>query len=101
MQAGLPNKTVVIATGKYVGEGFDLPYLDSLFLALPISWKGTVAQYAGRIQRHHPGKSEVTVYDFVDDLPMLQRMWKKRANGYKAVGYTVLEKAQERNKKLI
>lgn len=101
MQAGLPNKTVVIATGKYVGEGFDLPYLDSLFLALPISWKGTVAQYAGRIQRHHPSKSEVTVYDFVDDLPMLQRMWKKRANGYKAVGYTVLEKAQERNKNLI
>ncbi|MBE0350908.1 DEAD/DEAH box helicase [Pseudoalteromonas lipolytica] len=101
MQAGLPNKTVVIATGKYVGEGFDLPYLDALFLALPVSWKGTVAQYAGRIQRHHPGKSEVTVYDFVDDLPMLQRMWKKRANGYKAVDYTVLEKNQETNKKLI
>lgn len=89
IQKGLPERTVIIATGKYVGEGFDLPYLDTLFLALPISWKGIVAQYAGRIQRHHPNKTEVTVHDYVDDFPMLQRMWKKRANGYKAVGYSV------------
>jgi predicted helicase len=57
---------LLIATGKYVGEGFDYPRLDTLFLAMPISWKGKVAQYAGRLHRNYPGKEEVLIYDYVD-----------------------------------
>jgi superfamily II DNA or RNA helicase len=79
--------TVILATGKYVGEGFDLPYLDTLFITLPIAWKGILAQYAGRIQREWSNKKYIQVYDYVDDFPTLMRMWKKRENGYKALGY--------------
>ena len=72
----LDKALVILATGKYLGEGFDLPKLDTLFLALPISWKGTLAQYAGRIHRQLDGKDEVIIYDYVDaGLPMLQRMF--------------------------
>ena len=78
---------VVLATGKYVGEGFDLPHLDTLFITLPIAWKGILAQYAGRIQREWSSKTVIQVYDFIDDFPTLQRMWKKREKGYKALGY--------------
>ncbi|MES9879184.1 MAG: DEAD/DEAH box helicase family protein [Candidatus Sedimenticola sp. PURPLELP] len=86
----LPDAQVVVATGKYVGEGFDLPRLDTLFLALPISWKGSLAQYAGRLHREAVGKDRVTVYDYVDcTLPMLQRMFQKREKGYKAMGYEI------------
>ncbi|ARU59581.1 type III restriction protein res subunit [Oleiphilus messinensis] len=87
------NKTkVLIATGKYIGEGFDLPKLDTLFLALPISWKGSLAQYAGRIHREAEGKDKVVIYDYVDSgLPMLQRMFQRRQKGYSALGYTVVE----------
>jgi len=75
----LPTAQVVVATGKYVGEGFDLPRLDTLFLAVPIAWKGSLAQYAGRIHRESDGKEHVTLHDYVDcSLPMLQRMFKKR-----------------------
>ena len=64
---------VIVATGKYVGEGFDYPRLDTLFLALPIAWKGKVAQYAGRLHRNYPGKAEVQIYDYVDiHVPMLE-----------------------------
>ncbi len=78
------------ATGKYVGEGFDLPRLDTLFLAMPIAWKGTLAQYAGRIHRESEGKTQVTIHDYVDcALPMLQRMFKKREKSYKAMGYAL------------
>ncbi|GGB48681.1 DEAD/DEAH box helicase [Oceanisphaera marina] len=88
VEARLHNAQVVVATGKYIGEGFDLPRLDTLFLALPIAWKGTLAQYAGRIHREADGKQEVTVYDYVDTgLPMLQRMFRKREKGYEAMGY--------------
>ncbi|WP_417616573.1 TOTE conflict system archaeo-eukaryotic primase domain-containing protein [Oceanisphaera sp.] len=88
VEARLHDAQVVVATGKYIGEGFDLPRLDTLFLALPIAWKGTLAQYAGRIHREADGKQEVTVYDYVDTgLPMLQRMFSKREKGYKAMGY--------------
>ncbi len=86
----LETTQVIIATGKYIGEGFDLAKLDTLFLALPISWKGSLAQYVGRIHRQHKGKERVIVYDYVDQtLPMLQRMYKKRSKGYDAMGYSL------------
>ncbi|TXH96983.1 MAG: DEAD/DEAH box helicase [Rheinheimera sp.] len=85
---GLQTATVVVATGKYVGEGFDLPRLDTLFLAMPIAWKGALAQYAGRIHREVDGKTLVTIHDYVDcNFPMLQRMFTKREKSYKAMGY--------------
>ena len=84
----LPTAQVVVATGKYIGEGFDLPRLDTLFLAMPIAWKGSLAQYAGRIHRESDGKEHVAIHDYVDcSLPMLQRMFKKREKSYKAMGY--------------
>ena len=84
----LPTAQVVVATGKYVGEGFDLPRLDTLLLAMPIAWKGSLAQYAGRIHRESDGKERVTIHDYVDcSLPMLHRMFKKREKSYKAMGY--------------
>jgi superfamily II DNA or RNA helicase len=86
------NQFVILATGKYVGEGFDLPYLDTLFITLPIAWKGILAQYAGRIQREWSTKKVIQVYDFVDDYITLKRMWAKRKKGYKALGYTLYEK---------
>ena len=82
---------VVIATGKFVGEGFDDPRLDTLFLTMPISWRGIIAQYAGRLHRLHDGKREVRIHDYADlDIPMLSRMFDKRCAGYEAVGYTIL-----------
>jgi len=87
----LHSAQVVVATGKYVGEGFDLPRLDTLFLAMPIAWKGSLAQYAGRIHRESDGKTQVTIHDYVDcGLPMLQRMFNKREKSYKAMSYTIL-----------
>ena len=78
---------VVIATGKYVGEGFDYPRLDTLFLALPIAWQGKVAQYAGRLHRNYPDKKEVLIYDYADiHIPMLERMYQKRLKSYAAIG---------------
>ncbi len=86
----LATAQVIVATGKYIGEGFDLPRLDTLFLALPISWKGSLVQYAGRIHRESEGKNLVTIFDYVDaSLPMLQRMYNKREKGYKAMGYKI------------
>lgn len=91
----LATVQVVVATGKYVGEGFDLPRLDTLFLALPIAWKGLLAQYAGRIHRQANNKKQVTVYDYVDNgLPMLQRMFGKREKGYQAMGYRIIQTGQ-------
>ncbi len=79
---------LIIATGKYVGEGFDYPRLDTLFLTLPISWKGKVAQYAGRLHRNYPDKKEVQIYDYVDlHVPMLETMYQRRLKGYAAIGY--------------
>lgn len=86
----LLNTQVIVATGKYIGEGFDLPRLDTLFLAMPVSWKGSLAQYAGRIHRELEGKDQVTIFDYVDSsLPMLQRMFKKREKNYKLMGYKI------------
>jgi very-short-patch-repair endonuclease len=81
----------VLATGKYIGEGFDDPRLDTLFLALPVSWRGTIAQYVGRLHRLHGGKREVRVYDYADlNVPMLSRMFDRRCRGYESLGYTIL-----------
>ena len=86
----LHSTQVVVATGKYVGEGFDLPRLDTLFLAIPIAWKGSLTQYAGRIHQESEGKTQVTIHDYVDcGVPMLQRMFHKRELSYKTIGYTV------------
>lgn len=88
--ASIPNgeERLLIATGRYIGEGFDDPRLDTLFLALPVSWKGTLIQYTGRLHRLHPGKTEVRIYDYVDHaVPMLMKMFEKRLRGYRAIGY--------------
>jgi superfamily II DNA or RNA helicase len=79
---------LVLATGRYIGEGFDDARLDTLFLAMPISWKGTLIQYSGRLHRRHPAKTEVRIYDYVDrQVPMLLRMFEKRLATYRAIGY--------------
>ena len=78
----------LVATGKYIGEGFDEPRLDTLFLAMPISWKGTLQQYAGRLHRLFDGKNEVQIYDYVDiHVRMLEKMYSKRLTGYASIGY--------------
>jgi superfamily II DNA or RNA helicase len=83
---------VILATGSYLGERFDDPRLDTPLLAMPISWKGTLQQYVGRLHRLHENKSEVYVYDYADVMvPMLARMYKRRLAGYSALGYTVVE----------
>ncbi len=79
---------VLLATGKLVGEGFDHPPLNTLVLAMPVSWKGTLQQYAGRLHREHATKTDVRIIDFVDTgHPALLRMWDKRQRGYRAMGY--------------
>ena len=83
---------VLLSTGKLVGEGFDHPALDTLVLAMPISWKGTLQQYAGRLHRDHIDKADIRIVDFVDTgHPALLRMWEKRQNGYRAMGYRIAE----------
>ncbi len=79
---------VIVATGKYIGEGFDYPRLDTLFLTMPISWKGNVEQYAGRLHREYVGKNEVQIYDYVDiHIPLCDSMYHKRLKGYLTAGY--------------
>ncbi|MBM4354893.1 MAG: DEAD/DEAH box helicase, partial [Deltaproteobacteria bacterium] len=82
------EERLLLATGRYIGEGFDDARLDTLFLAMPVSWKGTLVQYTGRLHRLHPEKSEVRIYDYVDgEVPMLARMFERRLRGYRAIGY--------------
>jgi superfamily II DNA or RNA helicase len=86
------DERVLIATGRYIGEGFDDARLDTLFLAMPIAWKGTLAQYVGRLHRLYPAKREVVVYDYVDEaVPVLKRMSEKRLGGYKSLGYSITD----------
>lgn len=81
---------VIVATGSYIGEGFDDARLDTLFLAMPISWHGTLQQYVGRLHRLHDHKKIVEVYDYVDSsIPMLARMFERRLRGYRALGYSI------------
>ncbi len=84
------QERLILATGRYIGEGFDDPRLDTLFLTMPISWKGTLAQYVGRLHRQRDGKTEVLVFDYADEaVPVLARMAAKRRAGYRALGYRV------------
>lgn len=84
------EERVLLATGRYIGEGFDDARLDTLFLAMPISWRGTLQQYVGRLHRLHDNKREVIVYDYVDGcVPVLSAMYSKRVRGYEAVGYQI------------
>jgi superfamily II DNA or RNA helicase len=91
--AAIPQaeERVIVAPGRYLGEGFDDSRLDTLFLTMPIAWKGTVAQYAGRLDRLNDAKREVIIYDYADmRVPVLARMAAKRGAGYQAIGYQVL-----------
>ena len=88
------EERLVLATGRYVGEGFDDARLDTLFLTMPVSWRGTVVQYAGRLHRSHPAKGEVRIYDYVDRLvPALERMYGRRLAGYRSIGYEATDDA--------
>jgi len=90
------EERLVLATGRYLGEGFDYARLDTLFLAMPVSWKGTLVQYTGRLHRLHPGKTEVRIYDYLDSaIPMPARMFEKRLRAYRAIGYAVDERLSE------
>ena len=88
--ASVPDdeERLILATGRFIGEGFDDARLDTLFLTMPVSWKGTLVQYAGRLHRQHSAKSAVQIFDYVDvKVPMLARMFEKRLRGYAAMGY--------------
>lgn len=90
MRVAEGKERLILSTGRYLGEGFDDPRLDTLFLTMPISWKGTLTQYVGRLHRVHHSKKEVIVYDYVDAaVPVLVRMAAKRQAGYRALGYIV------------
>ena len=85
---------MLLATGRYIGEGFDDARLDTLFITLPISWRGTVAQYVGRLHRLHESKRDVRVYDYADlQVAMLDRMFDRRCRAYEDVGYTIIVSA--------
>ncbi|KPJ98858.1 MAG: hypothetical protein AMK71_10720 [Nitrospira bacterium SG8_35_4] len=87
---GIPDneERLILATGSYIGEGFDDPRLDTLFLTMPISFKGKIVQYTGRLHRLYKGKSEIRIYDYLDrNVPVLQRMYERRLKAYKALGY--------------
>ena len=85
------EKRVIIATSKYVGEGFDYPILDTLFLTLPISWSGRAKQYAGRLHRDYHEKREVRIYDYLDfRINLAMKMYEKRCKGYRSMGYEIM-----------
>src|SRR5439155_2747737 len=89
---------IILATGSYIGEGFDDSRLDTLFLTTPISWRGTLQQYVGRLHRMHEGKRIVQVYDYADTaVPMLARMFEKRLKGYVAIGYELQKESAARS----
>ncbi|MHB9782236.1 TOTE conflict system archaeo-eukaryotic primase domain-containing protein [Streptococcus sp. 10F2] len=89
---------ILISTGKFIGEGFDLPQLDTLFLVGPLSWKNNLIQYAGRLHRSHEEKREVRIFDYLDiHVPYLERMFQRRQVAYKQMGYEIIEK--EKNQK--
>ena len=81
------EERLILATGPYIGEGFDDPRLDTLFLVMPFSFKGKMVQYAGRLHRQYAGKTEIRIYDYVDPMPILEKMYKRRLKAYKSLGY--------------
>lgn len=90
------QQALILSTGKYIGEGFDLPQLDTLVLASPIAWKGNVIQYVGRLCRFYEGKSEVVVIDYIDfKIPVFARMFNKRVNAYKQLGFSITQTGQK------
>lgn len=90
------ESVILLAIGKNIGECFDFPRLDTLFLTMPISWSGTLAQYAGRLHREHDGKTSAVIYDYTDlHVPMLENMYKKRLRGYAQLGYTLANQQQK------
>lgn len=87
---------IILATGKYAGEGFDYPRIDTLMLAMPFSWKGTLSQYCGRLHRNFTGKEEVVIYDYVDfRIPVFDKMYQNRLKGYKQLGYAIKPESHE------
>jgi superfamily II DNA or RNA helicase len=95
------EERLLIATGKYVGEGFDDSRLDTLFLTMPISWKGTLQQYVGRIHRNHNDKHEVKVFDHADsNVDVLQKMFEKRLKGYKNIGYSLYGENKDKSQQI-
>jgi superfamily II DNA or RNA helicase len=85
-------RKVILATGSYIGEGFDDPRLDTLFLTMPFSFKGKLVQYAGRLHRYHKNKKEVRIYDYVDDnVSILAAMYRKRLKVYRSLGYAIVD----------
>jgi superfamily II DNA or RNA helicase len=95
------EERIIIATGKYIGEGFDDARLDTLFLTMPVSWRGTLQQYVGRLHRSYGTKQNVKVYDYVDKKEsILQDMFDKRLKGYKSLGYKFNDKLQDSNNQL-
>lgn len=94
------DKFVIIASGKLIGEGFDLALLDTLFLVMPISWKGTITQYIGRLHRNYAGKNEVEIYDYIDvNIPVFERMYQKRLSAYRKLDYKL--KLSEKNNEVV
>ncbi|MBI9032138.1 DEAD/DEAH box helicase [bacterium] len=86
------KKFIIIATGRYIGEGFDFPPLDTLFLTLPISWKGTLQQYVGRIVRSHESKSSIEVYDYLDlNFERFTKMYDNRRKAYRNLGFKIIK----------
>ncbi|MGD7045999.1 TOTE conflict system archaeo-eukaryotic primase domain-containing protein [Jeotgalibacillus proteolyticus] len=101
--ASVPDheERIILATGKYAGEGFDNPRLDTIFLTMPVSWKGTLAQYVGRLHRAYEGKESVEVYDYVDQHEAaLMEKYEKRLKGYKSLGYSTAEEAKKEKKQM-
>jgi superfamily II DNA or RNA helicase len=93
-EVGTGESAVLLATGKFVGEGFDHPSLDTLFLVFPVSWRGIVQQYVGRIHRRHADKHELRVYDYADTrVPPLAASFRRRTKSYKSMGYRITDSA--------
>ena len=88
---------IILATSSSIGEGFDDSRLDTLFLTMPVSWKGRIIQYVGRLHREHEDKEKVIVYDYLDNMKVLEKMYNRRLKGYKIAGYEIIE--QEGSKK--
>ena len=82
---------IILATSSSIGEGFDDSRLDALFLTMPVSWKGRIIQYVGRLHREHEGKEKVIVYDYLDNMKILEKMYERRLKGYRIAGYEIME----------
>ena len=101
-ECGADIRKILLATGAYIGEGFDDPRLDTLFITMPVSFKGKMVQYAGRLHRSEKDKNEVRIYDYVDyNVSVLLRMFEKRLKTYKMMGYDINENPEESQKSKI